>query len=113
MKHLQTVFAAAALLLAALPAAAREPQLESRLGRYLETSDRLRIDEALDSGADYPTARWSNPARGVDYRFSAGHAFDTRKGICREFEIEARIDKRRIEAGGTACLDDGGWRIVE
>ena len=114
--------AALALLLAgastALPSTSgvRElgsTQTEKRLSSLLTESDRERIDDALAGGPGRHTVRWRNSSAGVDYTMVLAPTFNTARGACREFEIEARSDDRSRQAHGTACEKRGSWRIVE
>lgn len=85
-----------------------------QIGRSMDTVDRMRMNQALESNSAGQPAYWTNdktntaytvvPVRNVTYD---GNPY------CREYRTTAIIAGKKQQVYGTACRQpDGAWQIV-
>jgi surface antigen len=85
----------------------------SEIGRYMDETDELKSQRALELNRDHQTSRWHNPNTGADISTTPVSTYQTASGQnCREYQTEIFIDGKRERGHGTACRQsDGSWQI--
>ena len=68
---------------------------------------------ALHGARTGEATTWINPDNGNRYTVTPTKTFETRRGPCREFQLDARVGgDPNQEVVGTACLQpDGSWFV--
>lgn len=82
------------------------------IGRSMDESDRLCVDQALEHAPDGSRIRWNDEGR--QYTVTPQ---DTQQGndgqYCREYQMETEVGGRTEQVHGRACRQpDGAWKIV-
>jgi surface antigen len=90
----------------------------SEIGRSLDETDRMRMQQASQQAYTAPvgqTINWNNPQTGNSGSFTPVRDGYTNTGqYCRQFRTTVTVDGRLEEATGTACRQsDGTWQIVQ
>jgi len=85
----------------------------SEIGRYMDETDELKSQRALELNRDHQTSRWHNPNTGADISTTPVSTYQTASGQnCREYQTEIFIGGKRERGHGTACRQsDGSWQI--
>lgn len=84
------------------------------IGRSLDESDRRRMAYHLENNRTGTTSHWRNPDTGREYAVTPTRTYDSGRGPCREYTMDAEIGGRIEQVYGTACRQpDGSWRIVD
>lgn len=92
--------------------------LGGAVGKNMDDTDRLKMQQALESNRTNQAASWSNPDTGAHYTVKPVRTYtrQTRRGTtqpCREFINEAIIGGKKQQVYGTACRQaDRSWKIV-
>lgn len=85
--------------------------LGSAIGQYMDSVDRLRMNQALETAPDRTSHTWSNRQTGIRYAVTPTRTFD-REAPCREYTTQAVIGGRTETIYGTACRQpDGSWQV--
>jgi surface antigen len=80
------------------------------VGRSMDTTDRLRAGQTLETVRTGISSSWRNPDTGVAYQFTPTRTYETTAGPCREYRMQALIGGRTEEVIGRACRQaDGTW----
>jgi surface antigen len=85
----------------------------SEVGRYMDETDELKSQRALELNRDHQTSRWHNPNTGADISTTPVSTYQTASGQnCREYQTEIFIDGKRERGHGIACRQsDSSWQI--
>ncbi|MBF0178743.1 MAG: hypothetical protein HQM03_01820 [Magnetococcales bacterium] len=84
------------------------------IGNEEEKQGQVVINDALEYGPSYNTVTWVNPDSRVSYVATPQPAQTVDGRVCRELELQARIDGKRETVNGLTCRDDyGQWRLVD
>lgn len=82
------------------------------IGRTMDEVDRMRMAQALETQPTGSSGNWQNPDNRAAYSVTPTRTFETARGPCRDFTMDAQIDGRTERVVGTACRTaDGNWRI--
>lgn len=85
----------------------------SDIGRNLDRQDEMRIQQALEYNETRQPTRWHNPDTGRDYQITPYRTYESTRGPCRQYTVEAYIDGRWQDIQGTACRDEyGQWKTA-
>ena len=82
------------------------------IGKTMDETDRQNSYNALEHNQTNQPASWRNPDSGNAYTVTPTKTYTADSGPCREYTTEVVIDGRRETATGTACRENGSWRIV-
>ncbi|MGD8207301.1 MAG: RT0821/Lpp0805 family surface protein [Thiohalocapsa sp.] len=83
------------------------------IGRSMDTTDRLRTGQTLETVRTGVSSSWRNPDTGNEYTVIPTNTYETASGPCREYTINAVIDGRTQKVRGTACRQsDGTWQTM-
>ena len=84
------------------------------IGKNMDDTDRLKMNQALESNPVGKPAYWTNPKTGANYRVVPTK--NVRVGnneYCREYRSVADIAGKKQQIYGTACRQpDGSWKAV-
>ena len=82
------------------------------IGRSMDKTDKLCVDQALETAPDGTKIRWNNPDR--QYTVTPQKTYQSDEGqYCREYQMESDIGGRTQQVYGKACRQpDGAWKIV-
>jgi surface antigen len=84
------------------------------IGRTMDDVDRMKMAATLETTRTGVSTTWRNPDTGYDYRMTPTRTYETARGPCREYTMDAMIGGRTEQVYGTACRQpDGSWRIVD
>jgi surface antigen len=85
------------------------------IGKSMDDTDRLKMNQALESNAVGQPAYWQNPRSGANYAVTPvkNVSVDGNR-YCREYRSVANIAGKQQQVYGTACRQpDGSWQIVK
>lgn len=81
------------------------------IGAYMDETDRLRMQDALEYNRTQQPSTWQNPDTGASYRVTPTRTYSSGGQDCREYSTDVYIDGQRDVVYGTACrAPDGTWR---
>jgi len=83
-----------------------------KIGKTMDENDRYRANDAFESNPTNQPSTWRNPDSGNEYTVTPTRTYENDNGPCRDYTTEVVIDGRRETATGTACRENGQWRIV-
>ncbi len=85
----------------------------SEMGRYMDETDELKSQKALEMNRDHQSSQWINPNSGAEFTTTPTSTYLTSGGDnCREYQTEILIDGRKERGYGTACRQsDGSWQM--
>lgn len=85
------------------------------VGKYMDQTDQLKAQQALENNKINQAASWHNPDTGNDVAVTPTRTYKASTGQnCREYTTVVTIDGRQQTAHGTACRqDDGSWKVTE
>jgi len=86
-----------------------------RIGRYMDETDRLKAQQALERNRTHEPAHWRNPDTGYEYTVTPEKTYKRADNgeYCREYQTEVKINGRIQKAYGTACRQpDGSWKVA-
>ena len=86
----------------------------SEIGRYMDETDELKSQRALEMNRDRQVSQWHNPNTGADISTTPVNTYQRNDGTyCREYQTEIIVEGQRQKGFGTACRQpDGSWKIV-
>jgi surface antigen len=84
------------------------------LGKNMDDTDRLKMDQALDNNAIGAPTYWKNANSGTTYEVVPTRNVHVRgHRYCREYRTSAIIGGKQQQVYGTACRrPDGSWKAV-
>ena len=88
--------------------------LGGAVGKSMDDTDRLKMNQALESNNAGQPAYWHNANTGADYQVEPVRnvAIEGNR-YCREYRTTANIGGRKQQMYGTACRQpDGSWQAV-
>ncbi len=82
------------------------------VGRQMDRTDALCVDQALESAPDGETIVWNSDRR--DYSVTPTETVTNANGqYCREYIAKSTVGGRQVETYGTACRQpDGAWKLM-
>jgi surface antigen len=86
--------------------------LGGNIGKSMDETDRQNAYNALENNQTNHASSWRNPDSGNAYTVTPTKTYDSASGPCRDYTTEVVIDGRRETATGTACRENGSWRII-
>ena len=82
------------------------------VGRSMDETDRLKTAHTLETVRTGVSSQWKNPDTGNEYRVTPTRTYESAKGPCREYTVDATIAGKPDEIYGTACRQpDGSWKV--
>jgi len=84
------------------------------IGHSMDVTDRLRMNQALESNAVGQPAYWNNTKTGTHYKVTPVKNVTVRGNrYCREYRTTANIAGKQQQVYGTACRQpDGTWKAI-
>lgn len=84
------------------------------IGKNMDDTDRMRMNQALESNSVGQPAYWRNEHTGTHYRVTPTRNVNYHGNrYCREYRTVADIGGKKREVYGTACRQpDGAWKAV-
>jgi len=86
--------------------------LGGKVGKTMDENDRYRANQAFEHNPTNQPSSWRNPDSGNQYTVTPTRTYANDQGPCRDYTTEVVIDGRHEKATGTACRENGQWRIV-
>ena len=83
-----------------------------KIGKTMDTGDKQKAYDSLEHNQTNQASSWNNPDSGNDYTVTPTKTYSSASGPCREYSTEVVIDGRRETATGTACRENGSWRVI-
>lgn len=84
----------------------------NKIGQYMDRTDRLAWNAAMERNPDLRPARWHNPNTNASYVVVPTRTYVTNDQPCREYRTTANIAGKKQQIYGTACREaDGNWRV--
>lgn len=83
------------------------------VGRSMDETDRMKTGMALENIRTGVPTKWRNPDTGNAYTVTPTRTYESARGPCREYTVDAVIGGRNEKVNGTACRQaDGSWRTA-
>lgn len=83
------------------------------VGRSMDDADRMKTGMALENVRTGVPTKWRNPDSGNAYTVTPTRTYESARGPCREYTVDAVIGGRNDKVYGTACRQsDGSWRAA-
>lgn len=83
------------------------------VGKYMDQTDQLKAQQALENNKTNQVASWHNPDTGRDVSVTPTRTYKSAGQDCREYTTAVTIDGKKQTAYGTACRQpDGTWQVV-
>lgn len=85
------------------------------IGKNMDDTDRMKMNQALESNNVGQPAYWNNKNSGTRYKVTPvkNVTVDNNK-YCREYTTTATINGQQQKMYGTACRQsDGSWKVVK
>ena len=105
-------------ILATVGGAALGAYLGGRIGKYMDKTDQLEMNRALEKTPTHKNYSWRNPDTKIRYDVQPTRTY-VEKGQggqsqpCREYTTTALIDGKAEKVVGRACRgEDGSWKVV-
>lgn len=86
--------------------------LGGAIGKSMDENDRYRASQTFENNQTNQASSWRNPDSGNEYTVTPTRTYASDSGPCRDYTTEVIIDGKRETATGTACREDGKWRVV-
>lgn len=87
--------------------------LGGKIGKTMDEVDRQKAYNALENNPTNQASSWRNPDSGNAYTVTPTKTYNSASGsACREYTTDVVIDGRRETATGTACRENGTWRVI-
>lgn len=84
-----------------------------KIGKTMDESDRQKAYTSLENNQTNQPTSWQNPDSGNAYTVTPTKTYNSASGgPCRDYTTEVVIDGRRETATGTACRENGSWRVI-
>lgn len=93
--------------------------LGGAIGKSMDDTDRLKMQQALENNRTNQTSSWTNPDTGAHYEVKPVRTYQTKTSAgkpqyCREFLSEAMINGEKQKIYGKACRQpDGSWKVAQ
>jgi len=86
----------------------------SQIGRYMDKTDEIQAQRALEYNRDGQPSSWKNPNTGASFTTMPTSTYQNGYGQnCREYQTDIYVDGKSEAGRGTACRQpDGTWRIM-
>ncbi len=87
----------------------------NKVGKSMDDTDRLKMNQALENNNPGQPAYWRNANTGASYRVTPVKNVSVNGNkYCREYRSTADIGGKQQQVYGTACRQpDGSWKIVK
>ena len=87
--------------------------LGGKIGQSMDKTDRLQMQQALETAQTGKSVRWSNPDNGNQYTVRPTRTYYHNQQPCREYTTYANIGGKRQQIYGKACrMSDGSWKVI-
>ena len=86
--------------------------LGGSIGKTMDDNDRYRANQAFETNPTNQPSSWQNPDNGNQYTVTPTRTYTKNDGPCRDYTTEVVIDGKTQTATGTACRENGQWRII-
>jgi surface antigen len=86
--------------------------LGGSIGKTMDETDRQNAYNSLENNQTNQASSWRNPDSGNTYTVTPTKTYNSASGPCRDYTTEVVIDGRRETATGTACRENGTWRVI-
>lgn len=86
--------------------------LGGSIGKTMDEVDRQKAYNTLEQNPTNQASSWRNPDSGNAYTVTPTKTYSSASGPCRDYTTEVVIDGRRETATGTACRENGSWRVI-
>jgi len=83
-----------------------------KIGKTMDDNDRYHANQTFENNPTNQPSTWRNPDSGNEYTVTPTRTYANNDGPCRDYTTEVVIDGRHEKATGTACRENGQWRIV-
>jgi len=83
-----------------------------KIGKSMDETDRQKAYDSLEHNQTNQPASWKNPDSGNAYTVTPTRTYSAENRPCRDYTTEVVIDGRRETATGTACRENGTWRVI-
>ncbi|WP_409929545.1 RT0821/Lpp0805 family surface protein [Sulfuriflexus sp.] len=83
-----------------------------KVGKSMDETDRQKAYDSLEYNQTNQPASWENPDSGNAYTVTPTRTYSSDSRPCRDYTTEVVIDGRRETATGTACRENGTWRVI-
>jgi surface antigen len=83
-----------------------------KIGKSMDEADRQKAYNSLEYNQTNQPSSWRNPDSGNAYTVTPTNTYNSASGPCRDYTTEVVIDGRRETATGTACRENGTWRVI-
>lgn len=84
----------------------------SEVGRYMDQSDLMKVNHALESNPVNQTTAWRNPDSGYRYAVTPKRTYSSNGKVCRAYTTNVNMSGKLETVKGTACRDGNGiWRV--
>lgn len=89
--------------------------LGASIGKSMDETDKLKMNQALESNNVGQPAYWRNQKTGASYKVTpTKNVTVNHNRYCREYHTTADIAGKQQQIYGTACRQpDGSWKIVK
>lgn len=89
--------------------------LGSSIGKSMDDTDRLKMNQALESNNVGQPAYWQNQKSGANYTVVPTKNVTVKHNrYCREYRSTANVAGKAQQIYGTACRQpDGSWQVVK
>lgn len=85
-----------------------------QIGKYMDKTDKLEMNQALEKNATNRSKSWTNPDSGNQYTVTPKRTYYKNSQPCREYTTEAIIGGKKESVYGKACRQaDGSWKVAK
>ena len=83
-----------------------------KIGKTMDTQDRMKVQQALETSKTGQSVSWRNPDSGNRYTVSPTKTYYSDNRPCRQFKTTAIINGKQEIVYGKACRDSRGkWQM--
>lgn len=84
----------------------------SEFGRYMDQTDLMKVNQALETNPTNHTTAWRNPDSGYRYAVTPKRTYTSSGKVCRAYTTNVNMGGKMETVKGTACRDSNGvWRV--
>lgn len=85
-----------------------------QIGKYMDKTDKLEMDQALEGTRTGQSTSWRNPDSGNQYTVKPTKTYYKNNQACREYTTTAWIGGKKENVYGKACRQsDGSWKVMD
>jgi len=87
--------------------------LGGNIGKSMDRTDQMYLNQTLESNASNQSHNWNNPDTGNQYTVTPTNTYYKNNKPCRNYTVNATVNGQPDVVQGVACRDNAGHWVTQ